>query len=72
MVAVWVGVMVVGLIGMIVCGKMQKSNPAMQPVSIGLFIVVHQLSSSGSGAACALQVSAISRAPDRSVISHWT
>ena len=40
MVAVWVGVMVVGLIGMIVCGKMQKSNPAMQPVSIGLFIVV--------------------------------
>ena len=40
MIAVWVGVMVLGLIGMIVCGKMQKSNPAMQPVSIALFLVV--------------------------------
>ena len=40
MVAVWVGVMVLGLIGMIVCGKMQKSNPAMQPISIILFLVV--------------------------------
>ena len=32
--------MVVGLVGMIVCSKKQKTNPAMQPVSIGLFIVV--------------------------------
>jgi len=40
MIAVWVGLMVVGLIGMIICGKMQKSNPAMQPISIVLFIVV--------------------------------
>ena len=32
--------MVVGLVGMIVCGKMQRANPAMQPISIGLFVVV--------------------------------
>ena len=35
-----IAVMVVGLIGMIVCSKKQKTNPAMQPVSIGLFVVV--------------------------------
>ena len=32
--------MVVGLVGMIVCSKKQKSNPAMQPVAFGLFVVV--------------------------------
>ena len=40
MVGVWVAVMVIGLIGMIVCGKKQRTNPAMQPVSFLLFIVV--------------------------------
>ena len=38
--AVWIAMMVVGLIGMIVCSKKQKSNPAMQPVAFALFIVV--------------------------------
>lgn len=40
MIAVWVAVMVVGLIGMIVCSKKQKTNPAMQPVALGVFLVV--------------------------------
>ena len=40
MVALWVIVMAVGLIGMIICSKKQKSNPAMQPVAIVLFLVV--------------------------------
>lgn len=40
MVGVWVAVMVIGLIGMIVCGKKQRTNPAMQPISFLLFIVV--------------------------------
>ncbi|MBQ7206549.1 MAG: sugar ABC transporter substrate-binding protein [Lentisphaeria bacterium] len=40
MVALWVIVMAVGLVGMIVCSKKQKTNPAMQPVGILLFIVV--------------------------------
>jgi len=40
MVGVWVAVMVIGLIGMIVCGKKQRTNPAMQPVSFLLFVVV--------------------------------
>jgi len=35
-----IAVMVIGLIGMIICSKKQKTNPAMQPVSIGLFVVV--------------------------------
>ena len=35
-----IAIMVVGLVGMIVCSKKQKTNPAMQPISIGLFIVV--------------------------------
>jgi hypothetical protein len=38
--AVWIAMMVVGLVGMIVCSKKQKSNPAMQPVAFALFIVV--------------------------------
>jgi len=37
MVAVWIGVMILGLIGMIVCVQMQKSNPAMQPASVVFF-----------------------------------
>ena len=40
MIALWVAVMVVGLIGMIICSKKQKTNPAMQPVALGVFIVV--------------------------------
>ena len=40
MIAVWVAVMVVGLIAMIVCSKKQKTNPAMQPVALGVFLVV--------------------------------
>ena len=40
MVALWVIVMAVGLIGMIVCSKKQKTNPALQPVGILLFVVV--------------------------------
>lgn len=40
MVVLWVAVMAVGLIGMIVCSKKQKTNPAMQPVAILLFLVV--------------------------------
>ena len=40
MVALWVIVMAIGLVGMIVCSKKQKSNPAMQPVAIVLFLVV--------------------------------
>ena len=35
-----VAVMAVGFIGMIVCSKKQKTNPAMQPVAILLCIVV--------------------------------
>ena len=35
-----VAVMVVGFIGMIVCAKKQKTNPAMQPVAILLCLVV--------------------------------
>ena len=40
MMVLWIAVMVVGLIGMIVCSKKQKTNPAMQPVAFGVFIVV--------------------------------
>ena len=40
MVVLWVAVMAVGLIGMIVCSKKQKTNPAIQPVAILLFLVV--------------------------------
>ena len=40
MIAVWVAVMVVGLIAMIVCSNKQKTNPAMQPVALGVFLVV--------------------------------
>ena len=40
MIYLWVAVMVVGLIGMIVCSKKQKTNPAMQPVALGIFLVV--------------------------------
>ena len=40
MVVLWVALMAVGLIGMIVCSKKQKNNPAMQPVAIVLFLVV--------------------------------
>ena len=40
MVWLWVIVMVIGLIGMIVCSKKQKTNPAMQPVALGVFLVV--------------------------------
>ena len=32
--------MVVGLVGMIICSKKQKTNPAMQPAAFGLFVVV--------------------------------
>ena len=35
-----VAIMVVGFIGMIVCSKKQKTNPAMQPVAILLCLVV--------------------------------
>ena len=35
-----VAIMVVGVIGMIICSKKQKTNPAMQPVSILLFLIV--------------------------------
>lgn len=35
-----VAIMVVGVIGMIICSKKQKTNPAMQPVSILLFLFV--------------------------------
>ena len=35
-----VAIMVVGFIGMIVCSKKQKTNPAMQPVAIVLCLVV--------------------------------
>ncbi len=38
--AVWVAVMAVGLVGMIVCSKKQRTNPALQPVSFLLFVVV--------------------------------
>ena len=38
--ALWIAMMVVGLIGMIVCSKKQKTTPIMQPVAFGLFIVV--------------------------------
>lgn len=37
---VWVAVMAAGLVGMIVCSKKQRSNPAMQPVSFVMFVVV--------------------------------
>ena len=40
MIWLWVAVMVVGLIGMIVCSKKQKTNPAMQPIALGVFLVV--------------------------------
>ena len=40
MIWLWVAVMVIGLIGMIVCSKKQKTNPAMQPVALGVFLVV--------------------------------
>ena len=36
----WIAMMVVGLIGMIVCSKKQKTMPIMQPIAFGLFIVV--------------------------------
>lgn len=36
----WIVVMIVGLIGMIICSKKQKTNPAMQPIGFVLFIVV--------------------------------
>ena len=35
-----VAIMVVGFIGMIVCSKKQKTNPAMQPVAILLCVIV--------------------------------
>ena len=35
-----IAIMVLGLIGMIVCSKKQRVNPALQPVSFVLFIVV--------------------------------
>jgi len=35
-----IAIMVVGLIGMIVCSKKQRVNPALQPVSFVLFVVV--------------------------------
>ena len=38
--ALWIAMMVVGLIGMIVCSKKQKTAPIMQPIAFGLFIVV--------------------------------
>lgn len=38
--ALWVAIMAVGLVGMIVCSKKQRTNPALQPVSFVLFIVV--------------------------------
>ena len=40
MMVLWIAVMVIGLIGMIVCSKKQKTNPAMQPVALGVFVVV--------------------------------
>ena len=40
MMVLWIAMMIVGLVGMIVCSKKQKTNPAMQPVAIVLFIVV--------------------------------
>ncbi len=36
----WIVIMIVGLIGMIVCSKKQKTNPAMQSVGFVLFLVV--------------------------------
>lgn len=40
--ATWicVAIMVIGFIGMIVCSKKQKTNPAMQPVAILLCVIV--------------------------------
>ncbi|MDR0932393.1 MAG: hypothetical protein LBM70_05160 [Victivallales bacterium] len=38
--AVYILVMILALIGMIVCSKKQKANPAMQPVGFVLFVVV--------------------------------
>lgn len=40
MVVVYGAMMLLGLIGMIVCSKKQRTNPAMQPVAFVLFIVV--------------------------------
>jgi len=40
MVMLWVAIMVIGLIGMIVCSKKQKTNPAMQQVALLIFLVV--------------------------------
>lgn len=37
---VYIAVMVLGLVGMMVCSKKQKNNPAMQPVAFVLFVVV--------------------------------
>lgn len=38
--ALWIAMMVIGLIGMIACSKKQKTTPIMQPIAFGLFIVV--------------------------------
>lgn len=38
--ALYVAVMVVGLVGMIICSKKRATNPAMQPLSFVLFLVV--------------------------------
>ena len=40
MAVVYGALMVLALIGMIICSKKQKTNPAMQPVAFVLFIVV--------------------------------
>ncbi|MBS1370372.1 MAG: hypothetical protein HPZ91_10495 [Lentisphaeria bacterium] len=37
---VYIAAMILALIGMIVCSKKQKTNPAMQPVAFVLFVVV--------------------------------
>ena len=37
---VYIALMILALIGMIVCSKKQKTNPAMQPVAFVLFVVV--------------------------------
>ncbi len=40
MTIVYGAIMVIALIGMIICSKKQKTNPAMQPIAFVLFIVV--------------------------------
>ncbi len=40
LVVVYGAMMVLGLIGMIVCSKKQRTNPSMQPVAFVLFVVV--------------------------------